>query len=330
MLLNPSRCEDVSLSDVSLNFFLGVIQVDVTLVSSEKFFFEYCHIMENQTGRKRNSKTAKIEDLKDYPPKLRKRDKNLEPLTTAELIRNYDAKVDKLPKAKLVEKYEHLQKVFGELQKNYDQNILNLNKQIKELQIKLEFKQNMSTVQTQTYPQSDVDFNCGVCVDQFTSEQDLWSHMDDEHDIQKQETTNKFMCECCEENFETISDLNYHMKEKHDSMTKSCDYFARGICHFSEQTCWYSHKKDKSNNDKIMNDLTCKHCGEKFSHKSDLMKHRKHNHENKIAICREYVKGKCQFGDDCWYKHEIENHKYQTSRKMNEIPEEEIDLMNFN
>ena len=254
--------------------------------------------MEQLARRKRNTDVAKNEEIKFGPTKVIKRDKSL----------------DRLPKAKLVELYKNLQKDLTELQNNYETKIASLNMEISELQVKVETKQNKSTVQTQTYPQNDIDFNCGVCINQYTSERDLWSHMDNEHDVQNEEMTNKFKCEYCEEDFEENNFLKHHIKAKHDIMTKSCKYFAQGICHFDEHTCWFSHKEFTSNNDNVKNDYTCKYCGDKFQCKNNLMKHRKQQHEKIIATCREYIKGNCIYGYNCWYKHETQKlQKYQNN-----------------
>ena len=74
----------------------------------------------------------------------------------------------------------------------------------------------MLSVQTQTYPKNDIDLNCGVCVAQYSSEEDLWVHMDIDHDVQKQDASQIFKCKNCEYTFGNSNDLKYHMKEKHD------------------------------------------------------------------------------------------------------------------
>ena len=86
------------------------------------------------------------------------------------------------------------------------------------------------------------------------------------------------------------------------------------LCHFDDYTCWFSHKEFTSNNDNVKNDYTCKYCGDKFECKNNLMKHRKQQHEKIIATCREYIKGNCIYGYDCWYKHETQKlQKYKNN-----------------
>ena len=179
----------------------------------------------------------------------------------------------------------------------------------------------MTAVQTQTYPQNDIDFNCGVCVDQFTSEADLWKHMDVEHDIRKQEKSTTFNCEFCEQIYENNNDLMNHKRDKHQLMAKPCKYFARGICHFNAKSCWFSHKPETSDRSPTINEITCKFCGENFHRKNYLMKHRKIKHEIHIATCREQIKGNCKYDDDCWYKH---------SKPEHNKPSENIDKIETN
>ena len=49
--------------------------------------------------------------------------------------------------------------------------------------------------------------------------------------------------------------------------------------------------------------MTCKFCGEQFGLKSESMKHRISNHNEKVPLCRENEKGTCKFNKECWYIH---------------------------
>ena len=49
--------------------------------------------------------------------------------------------------------------------------------------------------------------------------------------------------------------------------------------------------------------MTCKFCGEQFGLKSEFMKHRISNHNEKVPLCRENEKGTCKFNKECWYIH---------------------------
>ena len=50
-----------------------------------------------------------------------------------------------------------------------------------------------------------------------------------------------------------------------------------------------------------------KTCSEVFSAKWDLMKHRKNEHPETVAPCRNYSEGKCSYTDSmCWWNHNKE------------------------
>ena len=250
--------------------------------------------MTGQITRKRTSTIAKNEDNNAVPSKV---------------IKN-DRKLDKLPKAKLVERCESLEKAINDLQEKHCREVSSLNKKIYDLQQVQVSENNKTNVHTQTYPQNDIDFNCGVCIEQFTNESNLWSHMDIEHDIRKDDSINDFKCDICDEKFGEDGDVKYHKKERHQLMAKPCKYFVRGMCHFNEKTCWFSHTLE------TIIKQNCKYCGESFQSKNDLMKHRKIKHNKNIAICREQENGNCKFGNDCWFKH-ITPNQNQSSQKQN-------------
>ena len=127
--------------------------------------------------------------------------------------------------------------------------------------------------------------------------------MDSEHDIPKQDPNKEFKCRECEYTFGGKNDLKYHMKKEHETMVQPCNFFSKGVCHFSEERCWYSHKAEKIIESATINNFICKYCGDSFGVKSELMIHRKLKHSNNVAECREYVKGNCKFENKCWFKH---------------------------
>ena len=88
----------------------------------------------------------------------------------------------------------------------------------------------------------------------------------------------------------------------HEEMVKPCKYFQQGICMFSENICWNSHKIYKNTDKTSKVEFKCKYCGNTFSSKNELMKHRKTNHMQNIAPCRD--KTNCKYGEVCWYQHE--------------------------
>ena len=243
--------------------------------------------MDSQVGRKRNSKIAKNVDLKVIPAKLPKKDKPLESLTKAELIKKCNA----------------LNFTLDEMKETNGRNL----KKIIALEYKIiEIEKSNkceSTNYTQTYPQNDVDFNCGVCIFQTEEEENLWKHMEDDHDVKGQKPTEYEVCSFCKEIFSQRSELMQHVKSIHEVKVKPCKYFQKGSCMFSDEICWYSHKTYQVTDETSKIEIKCKYCEKIFPSKSEMMKHRKVNHKQYVAPCRENSQNKCKYGEHCWFKH---------------------------
>ena len=50
--------------------------------------------------------------------------------------------------------------------------------------------------------------------------------------------------------------------------------------------------------------LECHYCGERFPSKSEVMKHRKDVHTEKVNHCTKFSEGESDFGESCWFKHD--------------------------
>ena len=88
-----------------------------------------------------------------------------------------------------------------------------------------------------------------------------------------------------------------HIKTKHESSLPACKYFQTGTCKFNEKSCWFAHKIVE------MSSYKCRHCDYKCSFKSEVMKHQKEIHEEKMQICKSHLENKCKFRSKCWYNH---------------------------
>jgi hypothetical protein len=56
--------------------------------------------------------------------------------------------------------------------------------------------------------------------------------------------------------------------------------------------------------------MKCRNCGKQFESKPCLMVHRKSEHRNTVAQCRNKLAGHCNFSaDDCWWNHKEEMNK---------------------
>ena len=77
-----------------------------------------------------------------------------------------------------------------------------------------------------------------------------------------------------------------------------------------------------------VNVIKCRTCGECFSAKWNLMKHRKNMHSETVALCRNYIIGKCTYSDDmCWWNHRQEKHESIKCFICNNIFESKMLLM---
>ena len=202
-------------------------------------------------GRKRTSKIAKNDVPKVVPPKCPKK----------------ATKMDNFSKAQLIQKCLELEAMLNELTKIQEESAQELNylkKENEELKLGSEPQEKVSNfqVQTQTYPQNDVDFNCGVCVYQSSNEDYLWNHMDVEHDVKRQISNGTPLCEYCDQMFNIKSDLMFHIKSQHKDSLKLCKYFLKGICMFSDDTCWNSHEVNVNSMVTPHQKYICKYCGD--------------------------------------------------------------------
>ena len=248
--------------------------------------------MDKQTGKKRNSKLAKNEEEDTIPSKCVKKDRKLESLTKSQLIQKciiLESSVIELRKVKELSDIEmsNLKKRNEELERVYEKKI----------------DVAKTQVHTQTYPQNDFDYNCGVCVFQSSTEDPLWNHMDSEHDVQREREHAPNSCKLCQQKFTKESDLKHHIKLNHEEMVRPCKYFLQGRCIFSDEVCWNSHNSEILQHREPSNEYKCKHCDEIFGIKSELMKHRKLNHLQNVALCRENNNNKCKYKNECWYQH---------------------------
>ena len=77
-----------------------------------------------------------------------------------------------------------------------------------------------------------------------------------------------------------------------------CEYPAEDLCELGEHI-YFNHNSD--NCEDIYN---CNFCEETFESKTELMTHKKNNHEENITICKYFMEDKCAFdAKKCWYSH---------------------------
>ena len=130
-------------------------------------------------------------------------------------------------------------------------------------------------------------------------------------------------CYTCKKEFTSYWNLMNHRKSDHPS-NRRCKFYLKQACIFDSDTCWYRHEEqlvnDLEHQDKTENE--CKDCEQKFQSKSDLMKHRKMEHQNRVSRCRDYLQGKCDLNDSlCWFIHEQQENKEAHEQVFHEAQE---------
>ena len=93
-----------------------------------------------------------------------------------------------------------------------------------------------------------------------------------------------------------------HRKKEHSDTVAFCRNYREGKCNYADDMCWWNHEKKKEEN------IKCYFCNNIFESKSQLMAHRKKEHQQSVKPCNQFRENTCRFKDDtCWFKHVLEN-----------------------
>ena len=96
-------------------------------------------------------------------------------------------------------------------------------------------------------------------------------------------------------------DLMYHKKSTHEDKVYTCWSFLEGNCTFKDDDCWFLHCESEQ----YTSEWKCSFCESKFICQSELLRHRKNEHRNRVQMCRNEKDGTCIFGSlNCWFIHE--------------------------
>ena len=137
------------------------------------------------------------------------------------------------------------------------------------------------------------EFNCNDCDYQGDSLELLQKHIRFTH------TMEKYKCTKCKYQGSGGKDLYTHTKNVH---TKELDI----KCSNCEKRCAEVEESSKHIERKhsLVQSIKCKNCGNEFSTKNKLMIHRKVEHPETVAACRNNLEGKCRYEADlCWWNH---------------------------
>ena len=232
---------------------------------------------------------------------------------TKELKHPIDSKVRKsdnissLSKQAIMSKFKELEEENGRLKsinKSLTEKNNELNQRIanKDEELSNAFSKSVtiSHINTQTEDLLDeAQYPCAICIYVADCPEELCCHMGNAHGLGDLEFTNRYSCKICRKSFAVKDELMYHLKKSHERNVPFCKYYQIGICNFSDEQCWFIHKKD----DKAMKIFKCGYCGHDFKSKSDFMIHRKKDHSASVKACINFENGICEFKEKCWYHH---------------------------
>ena len=147
------------------------------------------------------------------------------------------------------------------------------------------------------------EYNCEDCPFQGENGLELKKHVQRTKHCPSE---TKEECYTCKKEFPNYWQLMNHRKEEHPS-NKICRYFKEDACQFTDVMCWYKHesKLAHKSQENLNLEYPCNICDEMFGTKSDLMRHKKHEHRQNIAKCRDFMQGKCAWNSSsCWFLHD--------------------------
>ena len=164
--------------------------------------------------------------------------------------------------------------------------------------------------------------NCNECDFQGNSEPELKKHLNIKshkgaNGVKQAELKECETCNICKEEFNEWWLLMNHRRDVHPERRRKCRNFLKNECNFEDDECWWKHQATLSKDQKYSNDLEKEHdctvCEEMFLTKSQMMIHKKMEHEELVPICNSFKRGKCDFpATKCWYRHLMEPRKPET------------------
>ena len=163
------------------------------------------------------------------------------------------------------------------------------------------------------------NYDCDQCDHQVTSEALLSKHIQLKHIIQSNECKG-VGSQKCGKNFQSYNDLMDHRRDEHNLGNKVCRYFKNGTCYFMDSDkgdCWYLHKIVETNSNEAKNGFECKSCDKTFKTRSEVMNHRKEQHEDEVPLCNEIKEGKRCTRHRCWFSHKNPESSQQVNPPVN-------------
>ena len=122
-------------------------------------------------------------------------------------------------------------------------------------------------------------------------------------------------CRDCAEEFCDYWNLKNHRQDTHPDKRRRCRNDLQGDCTFSDDGpygCWWRHAKAQTTTENTDHDFieTCNLCEQMFKNRLEMMVHKKNRHIETVSLCKEYLKGTCDYpAQRCWFRHEKGNHE---------------------
>ena len=113
-------------------------------------------------------------------------------------------------------------------------------------------------------------------------------------------------CNICRDEFSDWWNLMNHRRDTHPERRRMCRNDLKGICSYESSECWWKHRVEAplTSTNSQDKDEECTICEEMFVTKSEVMMHKKSQHEESVPVCYKFKGGKCDFPPNkCWYKH---------------------------
>jgi hypothetical protein len=160
--------------------------------------------------------------------------------------------------------------------------------------------------ESQTSFSIEENLTCNQCTFIGKDKKDLKIHSTSEHSPGQALNEVYYTCYLCGESVSAKWEMMAHRKEKHLSRVRPCKFYMLGACELDAKTCWFRHENCDQNPilPQTLRNFKCGLCEKVFDNKKVFMDHRKNEHTDKIAECRENKNGSCRFkSKDCWFKH---------------------------
>ena len=123
------------------------------------------------------------------------------------------------------------------------------------------------------------EYNCEECAYQGLSELHVRKHMNMNHPprgVNKKHEENEYNCKECDFQGSSEMQVRKHVNLKHTPKGRD-----------------------------TTGTIKCRICEQEFSEKWNLMRHRKTNHKDSVAFCRNFEDNNCSFtSESCWWNHE--------------------------